>query len=581
MISVMGLCVWLVQNPFPWPEAGRAADSYVAIGRGLYSDYIEVARLHWSAAQAGPCDEGLSTDSDGSVCTAIPFIPDPTKPVMPGVLFLAYQSLVYDAPRSLSRPKASLALSWHFTLISGGVIWEMIVNASGVTHSIMLAEYREIRTRKQIAPLIFLEVKLLQPRRVQHVEVKPNGEYTLQVHDISQWSLPSNLLSLGLMYFAWPNQPTCGTFTHLYTTKPAAFINGLFSSFPDAATILEGDRQKIVTPVLGFRGCGEFPYAFWYRQMVYRDPPTPSLYIDGPPVEIWSFTAARENPNDLITDPDTTIAHRKVRAVRDDLRELGFEGPFMPDPDLLPILEAREALDSQNYKSGRAMGDFAMSMMELVSENPENQLMAEFVNRVIGPNVEHIDHLGDTEIEFNPFLEHCTAEPIPHQLPILGAHFFEEPGTDCGFCVYHDRIVANPFQSWAHSKMLTMDWSWDGIHGGRGDIYQKAYLFAESVILGNGRNATAISNEIGRQISEEAQQGQLPPLTVKALENIPSEATTNTTESATGELIPPFFRGGYNPCMDPSNTFEYLFLFEGIQSIFDLPCGLLWGVLGF
>jgi len=71
----------------------------------------------------------------------------------------------------------------------------------------------------------------------------------------------------------------------------------------------------------------------------------------------------------------------------------------------LPLAFQHDALE-------QGVETFSLSIMELLAENPENELF----EHLIEPNLAFIDHLFDTEIEFNPLI-HCTRPvAVAHEL---------------------------------------------------------------------------------------------------------------------------------------------------------------------
>ena len=584
------LCILLGQTAVghPYPAVAELAKERLRQARFLFSDEAELYRWTWSASVAGPCPRlvvgpgGEDEEKWLVPCSVWPFVPDPTKPPMPATLLTAYQHVTYTAPRSAERPKASLAMAWRFELIGPGLIWTLTVNAEGIQQEILLCGYDRFSKIIPITPTIWIEVDFLRPSRYYHLQIKPTGDHNLQIHEIERWSLPFSVLGMVQLYDQQPNRPRCGTPSILYTSKPAEVLMDLFGAFgEDIAEIKNGDRQIVVTPMLGTRDCGEFAYVPFYQFMTHRRPATPSNGADGPPLEIWSFSDKNRDPSESTrraTDPDADPGHGRIRDVKNSLQDAGLQGPINTDPDMARALVAQAEQEQQRFKRGTELGDQVLSLMEMLTANPGNTQLRELFHRFVEPHLGDIDHLHDTEIEFDPTI-HCTRpDATPHQLPFLGQHFFDDPLSPCRFCGYHDRIVGDPFQSWAHTRLLDVAWVWNPIHHpGTGNLYEQAFRLIQETLSGPG-NLTDLQNEMGRRQVSETHQNQVAAITLADLEDEPSGVTPNRTRSAPGDDLPPFFQRPYNPCADPSWTIEYLFLFGEIQDIGQAPCPLLWGV---
>jgi hypothetical protein len=576
---------------FPSREMMAQAENHLRTSRTMMSDYPSLYRRRWSLTVGGPCPSvlvgpGMPNDQDVP-CSIYGFTPNPNYP-LPSVLHMGYRNLIYTPPRNENTTKASLSISWEYTIISAGIIWKLTINAEGIKHDLFFCEYQVFQQEIEIAPFISIDVEMLRPRTYYHVSVKPTGNYSIQTHTIREWETPMSATNLGLIYDVQPNEPVCGTPTYVYTTKPAEELMEVFGSLvADVPDLVSGDRQRIVTPMVGFRDCGEFSFPAFHQFMTHRPAPGPTLFAEGPPIEIWSFQGSRDISESTrqVLEPEAEISNSRVGGIRDQLQAEGLSGPVVEDQDMVHALNEQEALDDQRFKSGRDMAETALALIEMLQENPENDHLWELYENFVGPNIDHIERLNDTSIEFNPFGPTCSREGYLGEIPILGAHCFSDP-QDCGFCEYHARIVHQPRNGWSHSRLIDVDWIWSPIHGETGNIREAAHRFIRAVIYPEPSSRapkdtmTDIQNGLASRQREEVHQGQVSELNLGDLERIPSDTTTNTTESEGSDTIPAIFRDRFDRCTDPSWTIEYMFLFNELQDIFDAPCGLLWGVAG-
>ncbi len=586
LFALCPLLCFQVLSPHPLPELHRKAEAYAALGRSLMSDDPELYRLTWSFLLEPPCPDALTLT--GSVaggqsvpCSAVPALPIRPPFVMPATLETVYQNLTYTAPKPPDGTKASLQLSWRITVVSAGVVWALTATAAGVQQDLLLCEYREYRRTIYLTPVTPISVKMLRPARYHHLTFNASG-FTLETHEIQQWRLPLAALAHLLLFDVLPHQPKCGVPSFRYTTKPARALQSVLQGLaPDAAAPRSGDRQIVVTPMLGFRNCGAFPYAPFFEFMTHRAPATPSNRVDGPPLELWRFTAARDLGENTrrVLEPEAAIDHREVRKVRDALATLGLFGPFTTDPTLHAALDRQAAAGEVRYKHGDDFVREAEALFEAFAANPENPWIRDLFRRFVLPHWNHLDAVSHTEIEFDP-ARHCTRpEAAPHQAPFLGRHFWDRPPPFCPSCAYHDRIAAEPGLSWTHSRLVAMAWRWTGLHAGATDLYRKAHGFIREVLGYQARdNLTDVQNALSQSQAAHAHQGQVAPLALGTLEAQPSAATPNRVRAAGRETTPRFFRDAYEPCRDPSWTIQYLLLFGEITDLFDSPCGLLWAV---
>ncbi|CAM2009611.1 hypothetical protein [Acanthopleuribacter pedis] len=566
---------------------------HLRTSRTMMSDYPELYRQRWSSAMEGPCPEvlvGPEPNADNPLevpCTVIPYAPNPIQPI-PLALVMGYQHVVYTPPRSPTSTKASMSLSWEYTLISAGINWKITINSEGVKHDIWYCDYRTFPVEIEILPLVTVTVDMLQPYQYYHIAVQPTGNYTIQTHRIRAWETPISAMNLGLIYDVWPNRTKCGTETYIYTTKPAEELMEVLGSIAgDAAELVDGDQHIIITPMLGFKHCGEFSYPLFHRIMNHRPAPTPALYGEGPPLEIWSIQGARDHSESTaqVLDPNATITHGRVAGVREELQASGLQGPILTDPNMVEAVEAQRNREDRRFKSGRDLTDAALSLIQMLRDNPDNDHLWELFERFVGPNIDHIERMNDTQIEFNPFGRHCTDQGYLGHIPVLGAHFFEQLGEHCTFCQYHDRIVIEPRRGWSHSRLNYVDWVWSALHGPRGNLREKAHRFIRTLILPDPsepprETLTDLQNRLGRRQVNQAQQGQTPPPTLSDLEATPSDTTENSTQSETADSLPGIFLQPFVRCTDPTWTIEYLTLYGEIEDVLQAPCGLLWGVAG-
>ncbi len=571
---------------YPDPEILQKAESYVALGRSLMSDEPELYRLTWSFLLEPPCPDALTLT--GSVaggqsvpCTTVPALPVRPPFAMPAVLYTAYQCLTYTAPQPPDGVKASLQLSWRFTLASAGVVWELTATAAGLQHDVLFCEYQKYRRTIYLTPLTPLKVEMLRPKRYHHLSLRAEG-FALQTHEIRQWRLPLAALAHLLLFDVLPSQPKCGVPSFRYTTKPARALQSVLQGLiPDAAAPSSGDRQVVVTPMLGFRDCGEFPYAPFLEFMTHRAPASPSNRADGPPLELWRFTAARDLGEDTrrVLDPLAAVDHRQVRKVRDALTALGLSGPFAADPAVRAALDRQALAEETRYASGADAVRAVDSLLELHAANPANPLLADLVRGLVLPRLDQPEAAGFTEIEFNPF-HHCgRSGPDSRDSPFLGRHFWDRPPPFCPSCAHHDRILVEPYRSFSHSRLLAVNWRWTRLHAGDADLYRKAHGFIREVLVRHGRdNLADVQAGHSRRQAATAHQGQRDPLDLAALEAEPSAATPNRARANRRDAVPQIFREPYDRCMDPSWTAQYLALFGEIGPLLAGPCGLLWAV---
>lgn len=578
---------------YPYPRVLERALYHLRISRTMMSDYPEWYRRTWSSAMDGPCPEVLVGPEPGAdnplevPCTVISHPPNPVLPI-PLALVVGYQNLVYTPPQSPTSTKASLSLSWDYSLIAAGINWKMTINAEGIKHDIWYCDYRKFPVEIEVLPLMTVTVDMLQPYQYYHIAVKPTGNYTIQTHRIREWETPMSAMNLGLIYDVLPGRSLCGTETYRYTTKPAEALMEVFGSLAgDVAELVQGDQQIIVTPMLGFRGCGEFSYPLFHRIMNHRPAPTPALYTEGPPVEMWSFQGTRDASESTaqVLDPEATITHGRVAGVRDELQAEGFSGAIVTDPDMAGAIAQQESLEDQRFKRGSDLADAAVSLLEMLRENPENDHGWELFQTFVGPNIDHIERMNDTQIEFNPFGPHCTNPPSLGQVPMLGAHYFQQLGEHCTFCHYHDLILAAPRRGWSHRRSMFVNWVWSSLHGPQGDLREKAHRFIQTLMLpessGQPRETlTDVQNRLAQRQVEQAHQGRTPGATLEDLEAVPSDTTENTTHSETADSIPGIFLQPFERCTDPTWTIEYLLLYGELDDVLQAPCGLLWGVAG-
>jgi len=571
---------------YPYPEIHHKAESYAALGRALMSDEPNLYRLTWSFFIEPPCPDELSLDGstasgENVPCTAAPALPARPPFTMPAVLFTAYQNLTYTAPDPPDGTKASLQLSWRFTVASAGVVWELTATAAGVQHDVLLCEYQPFRKTIYPTPATPLTVTFLRPKRYHHLKLSHEG-FSLEIHDIRQWQLPLTALGHALFFDMRPDLPKCGVPAIRYTTKPAETLQSLMQGLvPDAAIPLPGDVQIVTAPMLGFKDCGEFPYAPFLEFMTHRLPATPSNHSDGPPLELWRFTAPRDRGagTRLATDSEADAGHSQVAEVQAGLAELGLSGPFTVDPAMQAALDAQAEAEETRFKRSADALAAAGVLFELFAADPSNPLIAETLRRHVLPQLDHLDQSGNTEIEFNPFI-HCTRpDAMVGESPLLGRHFWDRPLPICPSCAFHDRILADPFVSFTHSRLLGMSWIWDGLHEGHTDLYRKAHAFIREVLFLYGRNNLAdVQEAASRRQAATAHQGQRAPLALDALEDAPSPATPNRATAAGQDDIPLLFQNPYDRCLDPSWTAQYLLRFGEIPNLLAGPCHLLWAV---
>lgn len=576
---------------FPDEELMEIAFELLDRSRSMYSDYPEIYRHTWSHRVEGPCPDfiygpgGSDTNLYGTPCSTFQFESKPWEPPVPCALYTIHQNLCYNAPREPGK-KASLELSWRISLVAMGVTWDVTINAQGIKHDILITEYRKRSQKVQIAPGIYVRKDFLQPDKIHHCAVKPTGSYTIETHDLDVWDMGMAALA-SMMYDCVPHQERCGTYSWKYTSKPGEIINDLMSG--DAAELLPGDEQIIITPMVGLKYCGEYDYRDFYLMMTFREPPTPSWMAGGPPLEVWTFAAGGRDESEstnAATDPNSQAEHGRMAGVQEKLREEGFQGAFNQDADLQDALDSQEEMEDNTFAKGTILGDQALTLMDMLAENPDNQNLLEMFIEFVGPHLDHIDFLNDTEVEFNPLYPHCEDPAVEGTLPFFGLHYFQDPPYPCKFCLYHDLIVDEPMSSWSHSRLIDIRWVWEKIHDfEEGNLYERAYAFIRQVIFpmpGQARRSmTGLQNMLGDRIDEYTHGGQIESLHVQELEGQPNPDTSNSIRSGDGGAdTPEFFRVGYEQCMDPSWTIHYLLLYREISDVFNSPCGeKLWGVL--
>ncbi len=571
---------------YPWWEPLRDAfGQWDALTR-LYSDYPEVYRWTWSLQVSGPCPETLHTGGSDPwrlPCDVLPVLP--TELQLPSVLYVQYQHLTYTAPEDPDHPKARLALSYKYVLVSAGVIWELSVDSSGLTHDVYWCVYQPRRTTIYLTPLIPLRVTVLRPASYLHFSLRSNGEWSLTEHQIQQWNLPFQLVAQAATYDVLPAAPTCGTVGYRYTTKVGEVLNGVMQSLvPDAAEI-QGERQIVVTPASGVGNCGRYSYALFSAFMSHRFPATPSYGQDGPPLEVWSLGGQR----DLARETEQVIHgertdHGRVTQTQRELQSAGLGGPFQRDSDLASALEEQAGTVQQRYKKSADRGDQALILLDMLAADPTNAHLLELLVSEIAPNSFRLDHLGDSTIEFNPY-RHCEIPAVEGTVPFWGSHFLMDGTPDpCHFCTFHDMIVRQPMRSWSHARLLDMEWVFAPIHGHKGNLYEHAYEFIRAHIWDrDGDQKQGVHDRLERlterQLSD-VHQDQIQGTRLEDLERATSEATPNRARARYGDDLPPLFRreASYDPCLDPSYTIQYLVLYGEILDIFDGPCGLLWAV---
>lgn len=359
---------------------------------------------------------------------------------------------------------------------------------------------------------------------------------------------------------------------------------------PDAATLGGADQQILITPKLGTRTCGEYSFDRFVQFMTHRGVETPAFFHEGPPLEVWSFQEARDAsaPTAAVLDPDTTVDHHRMKGVKDDLAELGLQGRFNQDANMALSLAQQAEREDARYKQGSDLGLAALSLLDFLRHNPQNDQLWELYQQFVGPHIHHIEWMNDTEIEFDPTGPHCLDEQGRHlsgylgHVPILGQHFFPDLEA-CRFCGFHDLIVRQPDRGWSFRRLIDMAWQWGKIHGPRGHLREQAHAFVQRVMLVDlGRPPRATLHDLQQERAAhqrvETHQGRITGPDLVDLEGVPSGTTPNTTRSQGKDQIPVMFLEPFEPCMDPSWTAEYLLLFGEIDDLLDLPCALLWGV---
>jgi len=596
----MLLLLILTAQAFPYPDVLEAAETRVALSRALSSDDLDIYRYTWSFFITGPCRNKInfSDDRDSAYpCSARPFFQSPDDIQLPSVLYTAYEKLAYTAPTGY-QGKASLSLAWTYALVSAGVIWEMTANSEGIKQDIFLCEYKPKRREILLpgVPPVPITVTFLKPAEFQHFTLQANGNYNLQTHHMNDWATIFSFLQVGTLYDVHPNVPVCGTPSYIYTTKPAETLMEITGALvPDGMTLTAMDQQLFTTPMLGYRGCGEFAYAPWHLFMTHRAPLTPSNYNDGPPLEIWNFSGGRdiaESTNQVLGEDQPS--HGQVAATREALREVGIAGEITTDPDMKAALAEQARVTSDHYKKSADYQAFIYSLMMRLGANTDNDMTAMIYLNMILPHLRRgdpLDHLWDSQIEFDPFAPHCDLEPAPGTLPFLGWEFFaHDPPEYCPSCDYHNQILAEPARNWNHQRLLAMKWFWEPIHGEHGNLYEQAHAYIRSFIYSIPTGGEPIPSDHARKSLTDTQQdlaalqrqyahnGQAEEITLADLEETPSVMTTNRATSATQDTIPLLFQQPYDRCLDPSYTIQYLLLFGELTDIFDAPCGLLWDV---
>jgi len=595
------ILLFLLAQSFPYPEVYEAARTRVDWSRALASDYLEIYRYTWSFFITGPCKNEISVSNDRTAefpCSARPFLPDPSGVQLPSVLYSAYEKMQYTGPTRY-QGKASLSLSWTYTLVSAGVIWELTANSEGIKQDIFICEY--IPKQRTIllpgVPPLPLLITYLKPGIYHHFTLQANGNYNLQTHHMNDWATVFSFLQVGTFYDVLPERPVCGGPAYVYSTKPAETLMEIMGALVgDAMELTAMDQQVFTTPQLGYRGCGEWAYAPWYLFMTHRAPLTPSNYADGPPLEIWNFSGGRdiaESTNQVLGDETPT--HNQVATTREALRQVGIAGEMTTDPDMKAALAEQEQVTSEHYKQSADYREFVLSLMQRLAANTDNEMTAMMYLKMILPHLRQgdpLDHLYDSTIEFNPWASHCDIEPALGTLPFLGWHFFRgDPPEECPSCDYHDLITGEPGRNWSHQRLLAMNWIWDPIHGPRGNLYEQAQRFIHNYIYSIHLTTEPIPTTEAQPSLANTQE-ELADLqnhyahndtledrpTLADLEAKPSPMTTNTATSATDDEIPLFFQLPYDPCLDPSNTIQFLLLFGELTDIFQAPCSLLWDV---
>jgi len=575
------LCLLAFQQHTYYPHWDTLRSAFVQWDNltHLYSDYPELYRWTWSLSLVGPCPDLIHYGGENEWLVPCDVRqPIPSGYTMPSLMYLHYQHLSYTAPEDKDYPKARLSLSYKHILISAGVTWELTVTSEGLAHSIFWCTYAKKRKTIFIG-IIPLEVEVLKPESYWHFSLEENGEWSLEEHDIRDWDLPLQYVMQANSYDVLPAAAGCGTVTYRYTTFPAEILNDLMGSLVGDAVTLQGEKQIVLTPVAGVGDCGQYSYGAFVAKMTHRYPATPSYGQDGPPLEVWSIGADRDIGKETrqVIDGEPTD-HDRVRETQEALSGSGLGGSFQPDQNLTQSLEGQREVVQSRYSKSTDLGDEIMILLEMLAASPDNDHLWELFRYHIDHRNYRVDHLRDSTIEFNPLI-HCTLPPVDGMAPLLGGHFLGAQTPDpCHFCKFHDLIVTNPYRSWSHARLLDQTILFEAIHGPRGNLYQSAFRFMVANIFGETSITERMTGLADRQLTE-THQGQVEGMSLDDLESSRSESTANKARSKVTETLPPLLREGhYDPCLDPSYTLEFLFLFHEIEDIVDSPCGLLWAV---